>query len=219
MKEIGEIKRAIKTAQIEKKYQEFKTLNQWKEQRILERNILPGPGAYESPEFGSNIAGGTWSKFVAPSELEMHLRNRRDLPGPGTIPQISTLRKSGGQFNMGKSKSDVEERIYRAAETPGPGQYNVQLETIAGNGGGVPFSEIKSKTNIEWQIYRSSQIPSPGQYHGDVLPRDVYDVKKLEQKYGVPPHRVKKRAPKNRNHKRGAKRQGKQKEASSTWRS
>ena len=123
VREVAEIKRAIKTAQIEKKYQEFKALNEWKQQRTLERNILPGPGAYDLPEFGSQIAGGTWSKFVAPTALEVHLRAQRDMPGPGTIPQISTLRRSGGQFNMGNSKSDVEERIYRAAETPGPGQY------------------------------------------------------------------------------------------------
>mgnify|MGYP000368244505 CR=1 FL=1 len=193
VREIKEIKRAIKTAQIEKKYQEFKAMNQWKEQRILERNILPGPGAYDSPEFGSQIAGGTWSKFVAPSALDVYIKSRRDQPGPGTIPQISTLRRSGGQFNMGNSKSDVEERIYRAADTPGPGQYNVMLDTIAGNGGGVAFSEIKSKTDIEWQIYRSSQLPAAGQYHGEVVPSEPYKVKTLKHKYGVPPHLAKKR--------------------------
>lgn len=56
------------------------------------------------------------------------------------------------------------------------------LDTIAGNGGGVAFSEIKAKTDIEWQIYRAGQLPSPGQYHGDVLPRKVYKVKDLRDR-------------------------------------
>jgi hypothetical protein len=59
-----------------------------------------------------------------------------------------------------KPKSDVEWMIYRASQTPGPGQYDpAEKKTVTGK-----FSTSKPKSDVEWKIYNASKIPGPGQY-------------------------------------------------------
>ena len=59
-----------------------------------------------------------------------------------------------------KPKSDVEWMIYRASQTPGPGQYDpVEKKNATGK-----FSTSKPKSDVEWKIYNASKIPGPGQY-------------------------------------------------------
>jgi hypothetical protein len=59
-----------------------------------------------------------------------------------------------------KPKSDVEWMIYRASQTPGPGQYDpVDKKNATGK-----FSTSKPKSDVEWKIYNASKIPGPGQY-------------------------------------------------------
>jgi hypothetical protein len=50
--------------------------------------------------------------------------------------------------------------IYRASQTPGPGQYDpVDKKNATGK-----FSTSKPKSDVEWKIYNASKIPGPGQY-------------------------------------------------------
>jgi hypothetical protein len=50
--------------------------------------------------------------------------------------------------------------IYRASQTPGPGQYDpVEKKNATGK-----FSTSKPKSDVEWKIYNASKIPGPGQY-------------------------------------------------------
>ena len=61
--------------------------------------------------------------------------------------------------SLGKPKSDVEWMIYRASQTPGPGQYDpVEKKNATGK-----FSTSKPKSDVEWKIYNASKIPGPGQ--------------------------------------------------------
>ena len=49
--------------------------------------------------------------------------------------------------------------IYRASQTPGPGQYNPEdKKNVTGK-----FSTSKPKSDVEWKIYNASKIPGPGQ--------------------------------------------------------
>jgi hypothetical protein len=51
------------------------------------------------------------------------------VPGPGQYaiekPDSLAGRISGGKFNMGNSKNDVDWAIYRGSRTPGPGRYDI----------------------------------------------------------------------------------------------
>ena len=50
--------------------------------------------------------------------------------------------------------------IYRASQTPGPGQYNPEDKRRETG----KFSTSKPKSDVEWKIYNASKIPGPGQY-------------------------------------------------------
>ena len=49
--------------------------------------------------------------------------------------------------------------IYRASQTPGPGQYNPEDKRRETG----KFSTSKPKSDVEWKIYNASKIPGPGQ--------------------------------------------------------
>jgi hypothetical protein len=62
---------------------------------------------------------------------------------------------------MSKAKTDVEWQMYRAAQLPGPGQYETgQLRLPPGG----RLNESNPKSDIEWTIHRAKEIPGPGEY-------------------------------------------------------
>ena len=103
---------------------------------------LPGPGQYE---VATGIQGMKGGKFRYVSSA---ITSR-------AVPVLLTQRCSSA-----KPKSDVEWMIYRASQTPGPGQYDpVDKKNATGK-----FSTSKPKSDVEWKIYNASKIPGPGQY-------------------------------------------------------
>jgi hypothetical protein len=66
----------------------------------------------------------------------------------------------GGKFSVSNPKSDVEWKILRAAQIPGPGSYGAAPLRM----GGGKFSTCKPKSDTDWIVLRASQIPAPGQY-------------------------------------------------------
>jgi hypothetical protein len=66
----------------------------------------------------------------------------------------------GGKFSVSNPKSDVEWKILRAAQVPGPGSYGAAPLRM----GGGKFSTCKPKSDTDWIVLRASQIPAPGQY-------------------------------------------------------
>ena len=68
----------------------------------------------------------------------------------------------GGRFGQGTPKSDVDWKIHRAKQVPGPGEYGSPDGSHKVNGG--RFSNCKPKSDVEWEMLRASKIPAPGQY-------------------------------------------------------
>ena len=79
-----------------------------------------------------------------------------DVPGPYMVNGVR-----GGRFAQGKPKSDVEWKILRASQVPGPGQYTMDDSKRLGGG---RFSTANPKSDVDWEILRASKLPAPGQY-------------------------------------------------------
>ena len=83
-------------------------------------------------------------------------------PGPGEYNLDSGPKgPKGGTWGKHKPKSDVEWKIYRAAQIPGPGQYKLPSSVLVPGG---TWGKHKPKSDVEWQMYRAAQIPGPGEY-------------------------------------------------------
>ena len=83
------------------------------------------------------------------------------MPGPADHPAPKLSRPSGGRFNEGKSKTEVEWAIYHASFRPGPADYPAPPLPRAGGGA---MSEAKPKSDLDWRIYEHSQLPGPGEH-------------------------------------------------------
>jgi len=70
----------------------------------------------------------------------------------------------GGRIATGKPKSDVDWKIYRAKQIPGPGEYDSPADKLSGG----RFSMSSPKSDVEWVMLRASKIPGPGEYESKV---------------------------------------------------
>ena len=70
----------------------------------------------------------------------------------------------GGRIATGKPKSDVDWKIYRAKQIPGPGEYDSPTDKLSGG----RFSMSSPKSDVEWVMLRASKIPGPGEYESKV---------------------------------------------------
>ena len=78
-----------------------------------------------------------------------------DLARPNVNNQATKRETSG------RAKTDLDWIIYRASQTPGPGDHSLPstLRTI-----GAKISNAKHKTEIDWIILNGSKSPGPGSY-------------------------------------------------------
>ena len=114
--------------------------------------IMERPGSQES-ERACVSKGSPASRKLAMKQSSFNVPT---VPGPYLVSGVR-----GGRFGTGKSKTDVEWKVYRAAQVPGPGQYTFD-ESKRLSGG--RFSTAKPKTDVDWEVLRASKIPAPGQY-------------------------------------------------------
>lgn len=92
-------------------------------------------------------------------------------PGPGEYNlDAGPKGPKGGTWGKHKPKSDVEWKIYRAAQIPGPGQYKLPSSVLVPGG---TWGKHKPKSDVEWQMYRAAQIPGPGEYRPRALKSGV----------------------------------------------
>jgi len=133
----------------------------WRNSNRVERDITPGPGAYE---IGSTLknTGGAWGKFTPKSEWDWIELNGALTPGPGQYSNgRSTLKKSGGVISEFRPKTDVEISMARAAAIPGPGYYKPkQVQSKAG----ATFGNFNPKSELDVLIDTAKELPGPGQY-------------------------------------------------------
>ena len=69
----------------------------------------------------------------------------------------------GGRFSNARPKSDIEIKMLRAAETPGPGQY--KLPQFGSGKGGIRISDANPLSDIDLKMIRAAETPGPNQYN------------------------------------------------------
>ena len=89
---------------------------------------------------------------------------RQIMPGPGEYELPSTLRNSGGTFNMSKPKTEMDWVRYRAKQLPAPGDYyNAETSSTLNKAGGS-WSKYLPKSDVEIMMDRARKQPGPGEY-------------------------------------------------------
>jgi len=79
-------------------------------------------------------------------------------------------------------KSEIELLQARAADMPGPGEYEIK-GVASGVGGGVQFSDANPKTDLERYIYENKDTPGPGAYSKG-LPEKRATLHALDKRFG-----------------------------------
>lgn len=96
-------------------------LFRWKLKRAMEE---PSPGSYADgviKSFTISKKGVKIPKAKMKRYFEDTIAQHKGIPGPGGNTAIqSTLKRSGGLFSLAKPKTDIEWKIYRAKQLPGP---------------------------------------------------------------------------------------------------
>ena len=95
--------------------------------RLKVANNTPSPGCYAKGMLKSSLKknGGKFDKAAIRRYYVDTIEQGKSIPGPGGNTKVqSTLNKSGGVLSTARPKSDVEWRIYRASQIPGP-KYNI----------------------------------------------------------------------------------------------
>jgi len=69
--------------------------------------------------------------------------------------------QSAKRENTGRAKTELDWQIYRASQTPGPGDHNLPstLGTL-----GAKISNAKYKSELDWIITNGAKMPGPGAY-------------------------------------------------------
>lgn len=70
----------------------------------------------------------------------------------------------GGRFSGARPKSDVEWAMYKAKQTPGPGEYKPDSAYKVGGG---KFNLSKPKSDLDWAMLTAKNQPGPGDYRID----------------------------------------------------
>uniref|UniRef100_A0A7S0V5Y6 Uncharacterized protein n=1 Tax=Hemiselmis tepida TaxID=464990 RepID=A0A7S0V5Y6_9CRYP len=95
------------------------------------------------------------------------------MPAPGQYGAGMESHTTGGKFNTSKIKTDIDWAVLRAANTPGPGQYDLNKTTEASSRiPGGKFNTGKSKSGLDWAIAKAQRLPGPGNY--DIVRADKY---------------------------------------------
>ena len=77
----------------------------------------------------------------------------------------------GGKLSLSATKSDLEMKISRANEIPGPGSYDIVSASACPPKGGR-ISAGSPKSDLEWQLLRAAKTPAPGRAQ-DIQPRKL----------------------------------------------
>ena len=93
--------------------------------------------------------------------------SKAETPAPGeSTPSdlFSTLATTGGVISRGKPKSDVEWKMYFAAQIPAPGKHQPDHSRSSMPTPGGRFNHGCPKSHIEWLQYKARQEPGPADY-------------------------------------------------------
>jgi hypothetical protein len=130
--------------------------------KIYKAKQEPGPADYMIPYLPSTSLG----RFSTDKRRNLFEEaDNKDFPSANDYypREVSSSVPKGVLISDAYPKSDVEWSMYRARETPGPGEYKTVRDFNSGIKGGR-ISQAKVKTVLDETIHRASEIPGVGQY-------------------------------------------------------
>jgi hypothetical protein len=140
------------------------------EQAIYNSKSVPGPGKYgicDDPRSLQSAGACKFNLSITKDTIDLAIHAKRDVPGPGKykIGKVDN-RNNGVKFSDANTKSNLEQCILNANNTPGPNQYVVPTSMATGGG---KVSDAHTPDFITMAVNRSKEIPgqkyNPGKTH------------------------------------------------------
>jgi hypothetical protein len=179
-----EIKEAIQVERGARRKNEIINRHKWRDNTVLERSILPGPGEYHNTktDMAENTRGARWGKYKPKNDIEWIMYRAAQIPGPGQYTPIdpNQTASNGGTWGKYTPKSDVEWLMYYAEQKPGPGQYKPKHASLESKKA-VKWGDFEPLGEIDQIMLRAKHIPGPGQYASKIAPLvkpKLKDIKK-----------------------------------------
>jgi hypothetical protein len=140
----------------------------------------PGPGEYEQKSRMGETASAV--KLFEETrgfktDLDWTILRASKLPGPQEYPRPEYAPPSGGNFNTGNSKSDIDWICYIKKNIPGSGTYapqNNMGEALVPIPGGAVASSVKEAFYVT-EARRFQGIPGPGSYDDQAAYKKTMD--------------------------------------------
>jgi hypothetical protein len=140
----------------------------------------PGPGEYDiKSHMGEAVSAVKLFEETRgfKTDLDWTILRASKLPGPQEYPRPVYPPPSGGNFNTGNSKSDIDWICYIKKDIPGAGTYlpqNNMGESLVPIKGGAMTSSVKEAFYVT-EARRYQGIPGPGTYDDQAAFKKVMD--------------------------------------------
>ncbi len=151
----------------------------------VERNIMPGPGAYSIP----TTIGGDGKGFKIGDEnpmgyIEIVVNRAKQIPGPNAYGFADYPKKMKAvKFSDANVPSDVEWIMRRSREVPAADAYQ-NGNAFKSDTPAFSMGNFKPKSDIDWIMARSASTPGPSDYY-EGLPKPRSPLRKVAKKLGV----------------------------------
>ncbi len=155
--------------------------DKWKAQTQLQRDITPGPGAYETKSTLSQ-AGGQMAGKV-PTEWDFLVRRAKESPGPGHYNvNNSSLSQAYGLMSEFTTMTDIDWKIKNARAVPGPGHYQPKP---VGKAFSASFGTYKPKSFVDLAVAKGRDTPAPGYSQAKVVPNRRKKLRDIQSQLSV----------------------------------
>ncbi len=153
----------------------------------LERNQMPGPGAYVIPSTLNLNAGRKIGKSSAASYIEVECARSAAIPGPSAYGEADYRpNPTVVKFSTAFVPSELDWAIARARELPAPDAYQSKVsQGMGGSTSSFSMGQSKVKTDVDWVMHRSASMPGPHDYFEGLPETKLTPLRKLAREVGV----------------------------------
>jgi hypothetical protein len=181
MEKIKEMRRAIEDQRKHLLREEAIRRDRWRSRTRLQRDITPGPGAYEIKST-LNPRGGSMARRV-PTEWDTIARHAAESPGPGHYDAArSSLSDRNGTISEFTPMTDIDWKIKNAAAVPGPGHYEPRP---VGKTFSASFGAYVPKHFVDIAAAKGRSTPAPGYSAGPVVPARRKKLRHIQKELSV----------------------------------
>lgn len=129
------------------------------------KSQLPGPLDYRPERYRPKTGGSAVLTSVPKIEADYAFEEASLNPGPGSYNSQARYRIPGvAKFPQAASTSDLDVRVKRGRDLPGPQDYDTATDERVRPPRGGRFNKSKAKSALEWELYRSSRLPASWDY-------------------------------------------------------